>query len=218
MAIAAHFDADETRPRGARRVLRLTIRGETEAGAAASVLVHNISATGLLLETAARLAVGERITIELPQAGAAEASVVWDSGRFYGCQLAAPLSPAALDAAQLRSAVDGLDGASPTDAAPDEGFPARLQRLRKRRGLTLAQIALVLGVSKPTVWAWEQGRARPVESRIDALANVLGVSRAELLPAVHDGDGLRDLLAQARERIAAAAGASPDRIRILIEL
>ena len=146
--------------------------------------------------------------------------MVWRSGRLYGCQLAAPLSPAALDAAQLRSAVDSLDlpAASEASAAPDEGFSARLQRLRKQRGLTLAQIALALEVSKPTVWAWEQGRARPVESRIEALANVLGVTRAELLPAVRDGHELRDLLAQARERIAAAAGASPARIRILIEL
>ena len=220
MALPARFDAEHARERGARRMLRLQTQGETAAGETAEVLIHNISATGLLLETAVALVAGERVAVALPQAGTVEASVVWRSGRLYGCQLAAPLSPAALDAAQLRSAVDALDLAADqaTSSAPDEGFAARLQRLRKRRGLTLAQIALVLGVSKPTVWAWEQGRARPVESRIDALANVLGVTRAELLPAVRDGHELRDLLAQTRERIAIAAGSSPERIRILIEL
>lgn len=219
MAIAAHFDSAAPAPRGARRLLRLETYGETAGGDAAAVLVHNISATGLLIETAVDLTVGERLAVALPQAGEVEASVVWRSDRLCGCRLAAPLSPAALNAAQLRSAVtEELDLNSESGGAPDEGFAARLQRLRKDRGLTLAQVALALEVSKPTVWAWEQGRARPVESRIDALANALGVTREDLFPAVRGGDALRDLLAQARERIAAAAGTQPDRIRILIEL
>ena len=68
------------------------------------------------------------------------------------------------------------------------------------------------------MWAWEQGRSRPVGNRIDPLAEALGVTRSELYP---DADGqslLHDLLVRARSEIATAAGTSPDKIRILIEL
>lgn len=216
MAIAARFDsASADAPRGARRVLRLDTYGETAAGDAAAVRIHNLSATGLLVETTVELAEGEALAIALPLVGEIEASVVWRSGAFYGCQLAAPLSPAALDAAQHNS--ERAERSVPVPGS-DEGLGGRLQRLRKARGLTLSQVALALEVSKPTVWAWEQGRARPVESRIEALAGVLGVTPAELFPTAGAGPELRDVLAQARERIAAAAGARPDRIRILIEL
>ena len=46
----------------------------------------------------------------------------------------------------------------------------RLNHLRRERGMTLAQVASALGVSKPTVWAWEKGKARPLPERIAAIA------------------------------------------------
>lgn len=221
MAIAAHFEdlphsSPESvgTPRELRRKLLLEAQGSTASGAAA-VQVHNISATGLLLESAAVLAAGERIEIELPQAGATGARVVWTSGRLAGCQFDAPISAAALSAAQLRGAASPeVDLAGPATA---EGLAAQLQRLRRQRGLTLAQVAAQLGVSKPTVWAWERGKAQPVESRLDALAEALGVTREELLPG-RTAPALRTLLAQCRDRIAGAVGTTPANVRIMIEL
>jgi transcriptional regulator with XRE-family HTH domain len=102
--------------------------------------------------------------------------------------------------------------------ALDDDFGHRLQRLRKQRGMTLAQVAERLGVSKPTVWAWEQGRSRPVGNRIDPLAEALGVSRSELYPDADDQSYLHDLLVRVRAEISAAAGVNPEKIRILIEL
>ena len=84
--------------------------------------------------------------------------------------------------------------------------------------MSLAQVAERLGVSKPTVWAWEQGRSRPVGNRIDPLAEALGVTRTELYPDADDQSLLHDLLVRVRAEIAEAAGASPDKIRISIEL
>ena len=101
--------------------------------------------------------------------------------------------------------------------SPDD-LPARLQRLRKERGLTLAQVAGQLGVSKPTVWAWERGRARPIEERVDALAEALGVTRGELMATGETSLALRELLARSREQIAAAFGTRPENVRIMIEL
>jgi transcriptional regulator with XRE-family HTH domain len=221
MVIAGHFEESPKsagRPRDPRRRLRLEARGVTASGGKADVLVHNVSATGLLLESQVALAVGETIEIDLPHAGATPASVVWTSENLFGCQFAAPISAAALSAAQLRSPGGQLGALAVAGGSrPDESFGIRLRRLRKERALTLGQIAARLGVSKPTVWAWEHGKARPVDTRMEALAQALGVSEIELLPA-GDTSGLQDLLVRSREEIARAVGTSPDKIRIMIEL
>ena len=219
MPIPAHFDTTSTSdatPRDARRRLLLEAQGVTAAGDASPVLVHNISTTGLLLESAQALAPGERIEIELPQAGATAAEVVWSSGNLFGCRFDAPVGSATLSAAQLRGAAHRPVRLEPVPR--DDTIGPRLLRLRQERGLTLAQVAAALGVSKPTVWAWEQGRARPIANRIDALADVLGVAPSELQAPAEGDAGLRDLLARSREQIAIAAGARPDQVRILIEL
>jgi transcriptional regulator with XRE-family HTH domain len=218
VAIAAHFRSDQ---RGAdRRVLLLEALGATAGGDSAQVSVHNISQTGLLLETEASLALGEMIELELPEAGVVEARVVWLSENLAGCAFVEPIGDAALSAAQLR----GAAVASAADAAPGyESFPARFARLRKARGLTLAAVAEVLGVSKPTVWAWEQGKARPVEERLTPLAAVLGVDRSELASDRHvsnfaDSAAVPPVVVRSRAAIAAALGISAQRIRISIEL
>jgi DNA-binding transcriptional regulator YiaG len=161
MAFAEHWEdaSAEQRRDDARRTLRLEAEGVTGDGERAEVLVHNLSEGGLLIETGAALNVGEEIDIELPHVGTTPATARWQSGRLFGCEFMAPLPAAALSAAQLRSVPAGV-AAVTTNALPDAGFPQRLQRLRKARGLTLAQVADALGVSKPTVWAWEQGRSR----------------------------------------------------------
>ncbi len=106
MAIAAHFEelaAAPGQPRAPRRTLRLEAAGALPGGEAARVLVHNVSATGLLLECAGPVEAGETLVIDLPYAGATPARVVWSSGALHGCQFEAPLSPATLSAAELRS-------------------------------------------------------------------------------------------------------------------
>jgi transcriptional regulator with XRE-family HTH domain len=223
MAIAAHLEdlpEGAGRSRAARRTLRLEARGALGSGDAAAVLVHNVSATGLLLECEAPLAVGDSIDVELPHAGATSARVVWTSGKLSGCQFAAPISPAALSAAQLRSAVapDVAMDAGRTTAASRESFGVRLRRIRKERGLTQGQIAATLGVSKPTVWAWEQGKSRPESHRMEALAQAVGASAHELLVGGDAKGALEDTVTRARERIAAAAGIDLASVRIMIEL
>lgn len=224
MSIPAHFDQSPKQgtEREPRRTLQLETRGETAGGAPAEVAIHNISATGLLLETATPLAEGEGIAIDLPHSGLTRAEVVWASGRLYGCAFAAPLSQAALSAAQLRSAVaEGVilapAGGEASRRGPSGALGVRIQRLRKERGFTLSELARRLGVSKPTVWAWEQGKARPVESRFAPIAELLGVTVAEL-QAGDDDIALRDLIARSKLQIAAACGTSGDKIRISIEL
>src|SRR3546814_13928410 len=71
----------------------------------ANVMIHNISATGLLIETGLTLGVGDRIEIGLPHAGATAIEVIWESGHLFGCRFGRPITPATLRAAQLRGAV-----------------------------------------------------------------------------------------------------------------
>lgn len=92
-----------------------------------------------------------------------------------------------------------------------------MQRLRKERGLTLSQLAAQLGVSKPTVWAWEQGKARPVEGRMEALAQALDVPAWEMLMG-RTSPALPDLITRAKEQIAVELGVTPDKVRIVVDL
>lgn len=227
MEIAAHFEiaphGDEGSegaliPRKPRRTLRLEAMGETTGGQAAAVTIHNISTTGLLLETIAALAVGEAIDVDLPHTGKTRANVIWVSGSFHGCAFDTPITQAALSAALLR----GEPGMEEPAAAPsvdigDATLGGRIQRLRKERRMTLSDLAIRMGVSKPTVWAWEQGKAKPIDSRFAALADALGVTPAELRPSLSDGAG-QDVIARARRQIAAVYRTQEERVRIMIEL
>lgn len=221
MVIAAHFEDTPKaagKPRAPRRKLQFEARGALGSGNATNVLVHNLSPTGLLLESQVELSVGEKIEIDLPHAGATSARVIWASGKLFGCQFESQISSAALSAAQLRGGARQGAGAPAHRLSPsDESFGMRLHRLRMERGLTLSQLAAELGVSKPTVWAWEQGKARPIDNRIEALARALGVTGSELIPG-RDSPALQDLLAKTREQVAAAFGTNPDKIKIVIEL
>jgi len=202
-----------------RRKISLKASGTLSSGAATDVIVHNISATGMLIECRHTLAISESLEIDLPGAEETRAKVVWMSGRLHGCQFIKPVSKAVLSGAQLRSAaVQEMDAPSARDnMVAGEPFGVRLQRLRKERGLTLDQVASEMAVSKPTVWAWEQGRARPVQDRIELLAKVLGPSSHVLLMGRAD-DGLGELLDRSKRHIAVAYGTKPDNVRIMIEL
>ena len=236
MPIEAHFEINPEaaalvgdRLRAPRRKLMLEAQGASASGAEMPVLIHNFSESGLLLESATALTVGEAIELDLPEAGQTPARVIWASGDLYGCAFDRVLPKSALSAAQLRSALQpGIalgerpaGAPEPADNAPaaigGESLGERLHRLRKERGLTQGELAARLGVSKPTVWAWEQGRARPIEERLDAIARELGVSVADLRPG-RTVAGLSELIARCREQIAAAVETTPDKIKIMIEL
>jgi len=103
MPMVAFFEEREPAPdrrRSVRRALRLGVAA-TDSGELATI--HDLSLTGALLETAVPMLVGATFEVELPHAGTIEATVVWNSGEYYGCQFALPISPAALSAALLQA-------------------------------------------------------------------------------------------------------------------
>lgn len=226
MPIFGHFlsSAPDTDKRHTvRRKLSLLASGIRHDGTGIDVQIHNISGTGLLLESDVRLAAGDKIEIELPHAGDITAVVIWASGRLFGCQFEGPVSPATLSAVELKSAVDSApdveEGYAPS--AIDEAFGVRLQQLRTSAGLNQAEVAERIGVSAASVSSWEKGSARPQHDHMEKLAAILGVEISDLLeddPPDGPPDGLRELVERSREQIARAMGISVDQVRIVVEL
>lgn len=226
MAIKAHLDprsASDSQRAATRRALRLETSGFVAGSGDANVTIHNISSAGLLIETELDLAEGDELAIDLPEAGAVGASVVWRSEHLFGCAFDEAISPAALAAAQLQGFAPGVPTQSPAapqplTRGPAEALGTRLNRLRREAGLTLADVASALGVSKPTVWAWEKGKARPLPERLDAIAAALGVAPDLLAPGPAVPRELDAVIADCRQRIAEACGTDPQAVRIMIEL
>lgn len=68
-----------------------------EVGADVSDLtVHDVSASGILLETDQRLASGAQIVVAFPDSFRREARIVWASNDFYGAEFTEGLNPAEL--------------------------------------------------------------------------------------------------------------------------
>jgi transcriptional regulator with XRE-family HTH domain len=222
MPIKGHLEQsgpDHNNRQHERRSLTLETSGNLPSGEQSNLVIHNISAGGMLIESSLDLAVGSKLAVNLPHEDAVPAAIVWASGTLFGCRFDRPIGKAALSAVELKS-----DAALPDQLAQlaprNSGgivLGKKLEQKRKARGLTLAQVADRLGVSKPTVWAWEKGKARPVEDRFPAIAQVLGLSEEDLF-ARSEPNSVSELLSASREQIAQAIGIEPRQVRILIEI
>jgi hypothetical protein len=111
MPLVAYFEEREPagdRRRSVRRALRL---GATAGDKGELATILDLSLTGALLETSVPMLVGAVFEVELPNVGVIEAEVVWNSGEYYGCQFALPISPATLSAALLQAEAKPAEGA-----------------------------------------------------------------------------------------------------------
>lgn len=220
----------------ARREMKLRTRRSSAAGNATDALIRNLSTTGMLLETAAELAVGEKIVIALPHMGNASAKIVWAGDDLFGCAFDSPLSDAAVSAAQLRSEpqLQSDEARLPAFANIHESphnLGQNIRRIRLARGLSLVEFAQKMQVSRPTIWAWEAGKSSPRARKRQLLLKVLDVSESELetfsglsgtggpseMPLHDDGD-LKDIISQAKASVAAVAGTTPDKVTLIIEI
>jgi transcriptional regulator with XRE-family HTH domain len=210
--------------RGAARMhMRLETSGSLGGHQGSTVVIHNLSATGMLIETSSDLDIGQRIAVTLPEAPDCTATIVWRSEALAGCRFDRPLARAALSAAQLRNPLpQDVDPAGV--AAGSEMLADRLRRLRQERGLSRVELSNRTGFSKPSIWAWESGRTMPRRSNLIALADAFGISERELFggePASADGSAtakrIHALIETSREEIAMLAGVEPGKVRITIE-
>lgn len=111
-----------------------------------------------------------------------------------------------------------LPNPSAEPSPADESLGQRIARLRKARQWTQADLAKRLGVTEASVCYWEQGRSRPRIARLQALAELFGLSLQESEPVDRDHANLGDMVARMRAEIAYAAGTTPAKVKIVIEI
>jgi hypothetical protein len=98
-----------------RRTLRLAATANHAESRESAATIHDLSESGMLLETSASLGPGEQFQIFLPLAGPVDTVVVWNSGNFYGCQFGDAVPTAAVSAALLKSVPGNAEAASVAD-------------------------------------------------------------------------------------------------------
>lgn len=140
MPMLAYFE--ERAPEGdRRRSVRRALRLGTSGGSG-TITIHDLSLTGALLETSIPMLVGAEFEVELPQGGKIKASIVWNSGEYYGCQFNLPISPAALSAALLQSTPGNAPSALPLDPLAElRELNTEVERLSSRMENALERLA-----------------------------------------------------------------------------
>ena len=97
-----------------RRSLRL---GSVLSDSGVEIIIHDISTTGILIETSQQLSTGETLIIDLPKRGETPATVAWNSGQYFGCQFELSVPAATVSAALLRGSP--LETIAPIGSGPD---------------------------------------------------------------------------------------------------
>jgi transcriptional regulator with XRE-family HTH domain len=238
------WPSENERRSEARRHLLYATTARGDDGGSQPVLVRDISARGLLLETEEGVTLDPTIAVTLPEAGDVEAHVIWQGDKLAGCRLDDHLSQATIDAVRVKGEAahaEQLDdqaelGDAPVPRTAARTLAARLKQLRIERDLTRAELAERSGISTPSIWAWETGRTVPRLGSLETLAKGLGVAVSELQigigpafteqPALSVGEGggdlrtsrLTELVAASKSQIAALAGTTSERVTITIEL
>ena len=223
----------------ARRHLLFATTAVGDDGDSQPVLVRDISARGLLLETEEGITLDQVVSINLPEAGDVAAHVIWQGDKLAGCRLDGHLSQATIDAVRAKGEAvhaEKFETDTPIPRTAARTLAARLKQLRLARELTRAELAERSGISTPSIWAWETGRTVPRLGSLETLAKGLGVPVSELqigaaptpaeFPALSVGDGggdlhaarLSELVAASKAQIAALAGTTPERVSITIQL
>lgn len=140
MPMLAHFEElapRDDRRRTARRALKLGIGGSEQA-----VTVHDLSLTGALLETSVPMLVGQTFEVDLPQAGKMDATIIWNSGEYYGCQFDLPISPSVLSAALLKAAPERpTNGDKPDPLAELRELSTEVERLAVKMERAMKKLA-----------------------------------------------------------------------------
>lgn len=121
-------------------------------------------------------------------------------------------------------------------------FGAWLKAKRLSRNMTLREASSQIGVSATAFHKWESGAFEPRRANLRSLAALFDMPQSEIEDALADyptestkepganGDkaeakddsesrgGLQEQIARSKAKIAAAAGTTPERVRIVIEI
>ncbi len=163
----------------ARGADRFELYTETEGvlshGGAETIVVHNLSATGLLVETEAMLQAGQRIYIALPDAGPTAAIVVWTGEALYGCRFEQPISQEALVAARKQDVLTMPDAVDVTDVLLVDPYGADASK----PNISFATAAPITA-TVPAASTAQASADMPLSVRLRTLREAQGLSLAAL--------------------------------------
>ena len=222
MSVTAHL-VRYSRPSTRGSVMKLSLDSRRRGSVTDfDVLLHILSANTMLFESDLPLKISDRFDVNFDEA--TTATVIWISGRLAIGHFDRPVNTETLSIERFTSvtgpellahpsAMDGNAG-----VADDlTGFGQRMHRLRLERGLKQGDIAERLKVSIAAVSQWESGRALPRGVRWGELADCLGISVEELSGSRVAKD-LLQTVSTSRADIARAAGTSPEKVHISVDL
>ncbi len=153
MALLARIEEQSAEERGAERFrLRLSSPGQVDSSGASSVTVHELSASGFLIETDAPLPVGASVSFELPVAGVVAGEIVWGSGTYLGGQFHAKLPRDVLAAALAASRVV-WPSFTPTSIADRGQAVTASQGVASEELLPLATRVRIIAGSSLLLWS-----------------------------------------------------------------
>lgn len=219
----ALLDRQTSRPVGAAERFNLKLIGSDdvdETESASPVVVRKIGPGGMTVTAEEALPIGGELAIDLPGGQHLLAQIAWIDGQTHGCVFETPLDSQAIDA------LPGEAAAEPgTNVEPAETFGARLRRERLSRSLSQVDLAKMLGVSKVTVWNWENDNVRPRERALERLSTLLAMpvqallfgevgAAASIKPCQGREGGIRELITACKEAIASTAGIRPEDVEI----
>lgn len=92
MALAAKLAISSDRRRADRLRMRLESRARVRNGRQVDILVHDLSADGMRIETSHRLEVGDLVAIHLAALPPCAARVMWIARPYAGCVFDEPLT------------------------------------------------------------------------------------------------------------------------------
>lgn len=181
------------------------------------VRVHDLSPSGLLIESGHPLQLGDIIATAFSEITVALGTIGWTGAKLFGCQF-----DEAFAARLFTDVAARLSGRAETEAGfadPIETSGARLQQLRKAKKLTQIEIAERLGVTTVAISNWESDRSQPRRHRREELAQILGVSRQQLETSADELPlPLSEMLASSKLQIATQLGIDPANVRISVDL
>lgn len=147
------FEPSRGKRGAARRILRLGTE-ITTSGSPRDAVVHNLSRTGALIETKARLEIGDTFTIELHGGEARFTEIIWADDNLFGCRFMMPLSQASVSAALLRA--DPVAAAHTPRRAPNLAERARIlaafPQQEEAKPSARARVAIIVTLST-LIWA-----------------------------------------------------------------
>lgn len=153
--LADELSSDSRTSRRVRVRVDATVRpgDEAEGGVA---MIHDISTSGVLLESDFAIDHGARVTVDLPNAPETMAEVAWTNGNLYGCRFTVPVSEEVVRTVKAESPViwPEFKPAARVGGAATEYSERELARLTHvpTTSFLHARTAIVVGIST-LLWA-----------------------------------------------------------------